>query len=100
MITEIVSEKKNQKNKLVNQGFFFANEIITKNGWDLMINKFEHIYYTKKGYETCYFEIKIDKNNIYISTPIKNSDFQYITHFTDYLKASFYLEEKFNDFIS
>lgn len=89
----------NEENKLQNSGFLFANELITKNGWNLIINKFEHIYYIKRGYETCYFEVKIDKNKIYISTPIKNTNIQFVTSFKDYLNASMYLEDKFNDFI-
>jgi hemolysin activation/secretion protein len=42
--------------------------------------------------------IKLDNNNIYVSVPLKNSEFQYKVKFNNYLSAIKYTEDKFNYF--
>jgi hypothetical protein len=56
------------------------------------------ICFSKPGFQTEYFEIKIDQSKIFVSIPIKNSLFQYKTSFKDYYSASEYIEERFKDF--
>ena len=57
------------------------------------------IEYRKSNYEIDYFQIKIDKTNVNVSVPIKNTPYQYKTSFTNYYDASEYIEKHFNDFI-
>jgi hypothetical protein len=84
--------------QLKNKGFALLHELFTENGWHLVKNDFEWIIYSKPGHETDLFEIRIDKNTIFVSIPIKNSAYQYKTTFNDYFQASEYLETRFKDF--
>jgi len=84
--------------QLKNKGFALLHELFTENGWHLVKNDFEWIIYSKPGQETDLFEIRLDKNNIFVSIPIKNSAYQYRTTFNDYFQASEYLENRFKDF--
>jgi hypothetical protein len=81
-----------------NKGFALIDGLFKENGWHLIKNEFEWIVYTKAGHETDLFEIRIDKNNIFLSIPIKNSSYQFRTSFNNYFQASEYLEMRFNDF--
>jgi len=81
-----------------NKGFQFIDELFQSNGWFLTKNELNYICYTKKGFETDIFEIKIDSTSIRVSVPVKNSPFQYVTSFKDYFSASEYIEKRFCDF--
>ena len=54
------------QNDIVNKGFLFVHQLFTQSnsGWYLSENQFGHICYTRKGYETDIFEIKLDRNKI------------------------------------
>ena len=86
----------------INNEFKLLNNLFKSNGWEQIENNdklSEHITYSKKGNETEFFEITLDNNNIYVSIPLKNSDFQYRTKFIDYYSAIKYTENKFIYFI-
>jgi hypothetical protein len=85
---------------IVNMGFKDTDCLFKSNGWHRVTNKFEHITYTRFGFETEFFEIKLDRDNIYVSVPLKKIPFQYKTSFNSYFLATEYIEEKFLDFIS
>jgi len=85
-------------NMLSHDEFKSLNTLFECNGWNIKNNSLEHITYTKFGNETEFFEIKLDNNSIYVSTPLKNSSFQYKTKFDNYLSAIKYTELKFNYF--
>ena len=95
MLFHCVADNSNLKNK----GFLFLDLMFRENGWVSIKNEIDWICYTKPGFETEYFEIKIDTSKIYVSVPLQNSIFQYKTHFKDYFTASEYIEERFKDFI-
>jgi len=100
MNTNMLSnEYKIETNELVNKGFFILDTMFKTNGWHFTKNESNWICYTRLGYETEYFEIKIEQLKICVSIPIKNTRFQYTTSFKDYFSASEYIEEVFNDFI-
>jgi hypothetical protein len=84
--------------ELKNKGFFIVDEMFKSNGWHMTKNEMNWISYTKAGYETEFFDIKLDANKVYVSIPVKNSIFQYTTSFKDYFTASEYVEQRFNDF--
>lgn len=84
--------------QLKNKGFAILHELFNQHGWHLVKNDFEWIIYSKPGHETDLFEIKLDKNCIFVSVPIKNSAYQFRTTFNDYFQASEYLEMRFKDF--
>lgn len=84
--------------QIKNKGFAILHELFIENGWHLVKNDFEWIVYSKLGHETEFFEIRLDKNCILVSIPIKNSAYQYRTSFKDYFQASEYLEMRFKDF--
>lgn len=86
-------------NKLKNKGFYFLETLFYQNGWHLIKNELNWICFTKPGFETEYFEIKIETNKIFVSIPIKNSKFQFRTSFKDYYSANDYIETRFNEFI-
>ena len=86
----------------INNELKLLNELFKCNCWQQIENneKFsDHIMYAKTGNETEFFKIALDNNNIYVSVPLKNSNFQYKTKFVDYYSAIKYTESKFNYFI-
>ena len=85
--------------QLKNKGFMFLDSMFRENGWVTIKNEIDWICFSKPGFETEYFEIKIDASKIYVSIPMRNSIFQYKTYFKDYFTASEYIEERFKDFI-
>jgi len=82
-----------------NKGFVFLDQLFKENGWHLVKNEETWLCYTKFGFETDIFDIKIGEKIINVSIPVKNSPFQYITTFKDYYNASEYVEARFLDFI-
>ena len=83
-----------------NKGFIFLDTTFKKNGWHIVKNEMDYISYSKLGQETDVFSIKIEKNCINVSIPIKNSNYQFTTSFDHYYQASEYLENRFLDFIN
>ena len=84
----------------LNKGFLLLHELFTKNEWVCIKNELNRITYTKIGYETSIFELRVDESRIYVSIPVKNSPYQYCTSFKDYFQACEYVEERFNNYIS
>jgi len=84
--------------EIKNKGFILLDEMFTSNGWHITTNELTCVCYTKTGYETEFFEIKVGQNKIYVSVPVQNSIFQYTTSFKDYFTASEYVEQRFKDF--
>lgn len=76
------------------------NIMFKENGWDIIDNDLHSICYAKRGFETDVFTIKIQDKNILVSFPIKDSNLQFTTSFSDYSQASKYIEFRFNDFIN
>ena len=85
--------------EIKNKGFLLLDSLFKENGWHMTKNEMDLIEYTKFGNETDFFQIKINKQNIHVSVPIKNSPYQYKTTFDSYFDASDYVEKRFNDFI-
>ena len=83
-----------------NKGFLLLDTTFKQNGWHIVKNEMNHISYSKFGQETDVFSIQIEKKYINVSIPIKNSNYQFTTSFTDYFQASEYLENRFLDFIN
>ena len=86
-------------NSIQNKGFAILDELFKQNGWSLVKNDMNWINYTKLGDETSNFNIKITKDKIIVSVPLKNSIYQFVTTFNNYYDASEYIEEKFYDYI-
>ena len=82
-----------------NKGFIILDKLFKEKGWQMIKNELNLIEYRKSNYEIDYFQIKIDKKNVNVSVPIKNTPYQYKTSFTNYYDASEYIEKHFNDFI-
>ena len=96
----MLSDNVNDNDNNVINEFKILTQLFVHHGWKNNINNrsLEHIVYTKIGNETEFFEIKLDNNNIYVSVPLKNSEFQYKVKFNNYLSAIKYTEDKFNYF--
>jgi hypothetical protein len=110
MLSEIseINSKINTEMKSLNNLFENNGWKIENNGWKIenKHNFSEHIIYSKPGRETEFFKFEFDNDiidinntNIYVSVPLKNSNFQYKTKFVDYYSAIKYTESKFNYFI-
>ena len=85
--------------EITNKGFAILDTIFKQNGWHLSKNEMNWICYTKFGFETDVFEIRIDNSTIHVGIPLKNSKYTYITQFTNYFLASEYIEDRFKEFI-
>ena len=84
----------------VNKGFIILEEKMLEFGYHYVVNKIDHILFQKKGNDYDFFEIRISNDKIFVSIPIKNSRFQYKTHFSSYFEASEYVEMQLIDFES
>ena len=87
----------NFNTEIKNKGFLLLDEMFKSNGWHKTKNEINWITYTKAGFETEFFDIKIDETRIHVCVPLKNSIFQYTTSFKDYFTASEYIENRFKD---
>jgi len=85
--------------EIKNKGFAILDSIFKENGWHLSKNEMNWICYTKFGYETDVFDIRIDDKTIQVGIPLKNSKYSYISKFTSYFLASEYIESRFKEFI-
>ena len=85
--------------EIKNKGFAILDSIFKENGWILCKNEMNWICYTKFGFETDVFEIRVDENTIHVGIPVKNSPFKYVTKFNNYFLASEYVEDRFKDYI-
>ena len=85
----------------INNELCLLNELFKSNGWQFERSNelADYIMYSKPGNETEFFKIALDNNIIYVSVPLKNSNFQYKTKFDNYYSAIKYTESKFNYFI-
>jgi len=79
-------------NVLLNKQFVIFDEIFSHDDWVLAENSYDRVVYSKQGFELDVFSIKLDASNIYISVPLKNSDFNYAIKFTDFSLAYDYVE--------
>ena len=86
--------------EIKNKGFAILDEMFKTHGWYMQNNEFNWINYTKFGDETSCFDIKITKDKIIVSVPIKNSIYQFVTSFDSYYLASEYIEQKLLDYIN
>ena len=75
-----------------NSGFYPLEDKFSSRGYKLVKNDMDHIVYTKPGYETEYFEIKLYKTSVHVSVPLTNSKFQYKTSFSNSVDATDYIE--------
>lgn len=95
------SHTTNQENDIVkNAGFSILDNIFKENGWKIVKNELNWLSYTKFGDETSFFDIKILKERVIVSVPLKNSTYQFVTTFNNYYDATEYMEQKFYDYIS
>ena len=84
----------------VNKGFIILEEKMIGFGYHYVVNSINHILFQKKGNDYDFFEIRISNDKIFVSVPIKNSRFQYKTHFSSYFDASEYVEMQLINFES
>lgn len=96
--SNMISNEHNS-NTIKNKGFAILDELFKEHGWSLVKNDMNWINYTKLGDETSNFNIRITKDKIVVSVPLKNSIYQFVTTFNNYYDASEYIEEKFYDYI-
>jgi len=81
-------------------------QLFKEHGWTTtgVIDTKDGLTSFKPGHETNYFVIKdcYDNNNkeetIFVSIPLKNSNYQYVLYFKDYEKATTYMTKMFCDF--
>jgi hypothetical protein len=84
-----------------NKGFLLLDILFKEKSWTLAKNELNHIVYKRPDFgDLDYFEIKIDKDNINVSVPIKHTPYQFKTSFDNYYNAIEYVEKRFKDFIS
>jgi|APGre2960657423_1045063.scaffolds.fasta_scaffold45207_4 hypothetical protein len=77
-----------------NINFDKVHHLFTENNWDLVINEYRHLLYTKRERETEFIEITLEYGKIWVSVPLSNSVYQYKTGFNDYYSTNAYLESR------
>jgi hypothetical protein len=93
-----IEEETTLKSHIINEGFCL-DMIFIENGWYVSKNSTNCVSYSKLGQETDVFTIKLHDKLITVSMPIKDSNYQFNTTFTDLSYACGYLENRFLDFI-
>ena len=93
--SNIVTESSPQ---LKNNALQMLEPMFASYKWSLVKNEETHIMYTKPVRETDFFEIKIDQTTIHVSTPVRNTNYQYKTSFKNYFDATEYIENKLFDY--
>jgi len=88
-----------EQTQVKNIGFSILDATFIQHGWHRIKNEMDYICYTKKGFETDIFEIKIAPKTIHVGIPIHNSPFQFNTTFHSYFQASEYMETRFIEYI-
>ena len=77
-----------------NINFDKVHHLFMENKWDLVINEYRHLLYTKRERETEFIEITLEYGKIWVSVPLSNSVYQYKTGFHDYYSTNAYLESR------
>lgn len=75
------------------------NNLFLENNWSQIENTTHLVTYSKHGFETDYFRIKMDNNFVFVTVPLKQIPFVYITKFKDLAKATEYMEIRFKELI-
>jgi len=88
-----------QQSVILNKKFSLLDSCFKENNWELIENEMNHIKYAKNKENDYVFDIKIDKSNIIVSIPLKNSIYNYVTRFDNYFLASEYLEARLHELI-
>jgi len=82
-----------------NKEFEVLDKMFKKHGWYLRKNELNCINYTTICDETSGFDIQITSRKIYISVPLHNSIYQFVTTFNDCFEAIIYTKQFFFDYI-
>jgi hypothetical protein len=85
----------------VNQWNKDLEEQFLSKHWQLVTNKVDHIVFKKENNNYDYFEIKIDTQDstrISVSIPLRNSQYQYGTHFNNYFDATEFIEQHLQNY--
>ena len=90
----------NQTNNQWNKGL--EEQFLSKH-WQRVTNKVNHIVFKKENNNYDYFEIKIDSSSssstrINVSIPLRNSQYQYGTHFNNYFDATEFIEQHLQNY--
>lgn len=99
-MTTLASICKPQSNNsaLANKNFEHIDKLFLENKWSRIDNTKHIVTYSKCGYETEYFRMKLDTDFIYVTIPLKNVPYHYTTKFRDFTEASHYLTSRFYEF--
>ena len=95
---ETQRQKQYQKD-LSNVVLSILQEQFIKYNWEINISQPLHIVYKKPDNDYIFFEWnQQNTNNIYVSVPIINCNYQYVTHFKDYFLACEYIKKRLYDY--
>jgi hypothetical protein len=79
--------------------FATVDNLFRKHGWKCFINETERVAYTRKSFETEFFEVKKNKDEYLVSFPLTNSIYQYKTTCSDAIYTQNYILDKFMEYI-
>jgi hypothetical protein len=92
-------EKQHNDNDLSNVVLTILQEQFIKYNWEINMCRPLHIVYKKPDNDYIFFEWNQENtNNIYVSVPIINSNYQYVTQFKDYFSACEYIKNRLYDY--
>jgi len=92
-------QQQKQHNDLSNVVLTILQEQFIKYKWIINTSRPLHIVYKKPDNDYIFFEWNQENtNNIYVSVPIINCNYQYVTHFKDYFLACEYIKNRLDDY--
>ena len=94
-----VNETLYSNNILATERFEHIHNFFLEYGWEQVENKHDVITYSKSGHETDFVRIKLENNFVFVTVPIKQIPFVYITKFKDIVKALYYAEIRFKEYV-
>jgi hypothetical protein len=83
---------------LANKHFEPIDTLFLENKWSRLDNNVDLVTYSKYGYETEYFKIKLEHDYICVTIPLKSVPYHYTTRFRDFTEACKYISVRFKEF--
>ena len=100
MVTPQQQEPIEQQEQLLNKQFSILVEKFYQHDWLLYKNEKDHIMFKNPITDYDFFEIELDKTNIFVTIPLKNSIYKYKTKFDSYFQACEFIEMHLDEFTS
>jgi len=100
IVTQQSIQQQSTQPQLLNKQFSILVEKFYQHNWLLYKNEMDHIMFKNPITDYDFFEIELNKTNIFVTIPLKNSNYKYKTKFDSYFQACEFIEMHLDAFTS